>query len=198
MKRFLAPILALMVAATVSAQMAHQHSATMNHDAMFVDAMTMHHEDGIGMAQMAVDKAESAELRAMAQKMIEDQRRDIERMQALRPEGPKTAMEEIHKMPGMMPMSEMEEDRARLDATTRHEFDVAFTEIMPKHHAGAITMARHEMEKGSIQGLKDIAREIVEKQSREREQLLAMHQQLHGGTKAMASSSTGRRRMAKD
>lgn len=198
MKPLVAPILALMVAATGYAQMEHQHSATMNHDAMFVDAMTMHHEDGIRMAQMAVDKAESAELRAMAQKMIEDQRRDIERMEPLRPQGPKMPMEEMHKMPGMMPMSEMAEDMARLDATTRHEFDVAFTEIMPKHHAGAIKMAQHQIEKGSVQGLKDIAREIVDKQSRENEQLLALHKTLHGGTEVMASSSTERRRMAKD
>lgn len=172
--------------------------AQTNVDRMFADTMTKHHEDGIKMAQMAVDKAESAELRSMAQKMIDDQRREIDQLQSLRGEGPMTPMAEMMKMPGMMPESQMQRDMARLESATGHDFDLAFTEVMPKHHQGAITMSNHELQNGSNAGLKELARTIADKQARERQQLMAMHEDIHAAHATMTSSSSERQRMAKD
>jgi uncharacterized protein (DUF305 family) len=188
----------LFVASTTVAQTAaHDHHA-MDHDVMFADAMTMHHRDGIRMAQLAVDKAQNAELRAMAQKMIADQQREIDEMQRLRGDAAMTPKGDMMKMPGMMPESEMKQDMARLEAATGPAFDVAFTEIMPKHHEGAITMSKHELEKGDHEGLRAIAQSIADKQAREREQLVAMHRDLSDDMRAMTSSSSERRRMTKD
>lgn len=178
--------------------MAHEGHHSMSHDVMFVDAMTQHHRDGIRMAEMAVAKAENPDLRSMAQKMIDDQQREIADMQRHRGDAPMTPMDEIMKMPGMMPESEMKRDMARLESATGHAFDVAFTEIMPKHHEGAIKMAKHELTKGSSAELKQIAQTIADKQSREREQLLAMHQDLSHSSETMTSSSAERRRMTKN
>lgn len=202
MKRILTPIFMLLLALPVMARTeGHDHAAMMsgmNHDRMFADGMTKHHQDGIEMARMAVDKAQNAELRAMAQTMIDDQSREIDQMQALRPEGPKMSMAMMMDMPGMMSESQMKRDMERLRAATGANFDLAFTEIMSKHHDGAIMMSRHEIERGSIEGLKDIARGIAEKQTREREQLLALHEDMHEDATRVAGAREVRRTMTKD
>jgi uncharacterized protein (DUF305 family) len=200
LKRSAALVLGLVfMAATAIAQTtAHEGHHTMDHDVMFADGMTKHHRDGIKMAQMAVEKAQQAELRSMAQKMIDDQTREVEEMQRLRGDAPMTPMAEMMKMPGMMPESEMNKDMSRLEAASGAAFDVAFTEIMPKHHDGAIKMSKHELANGDNSGLRAIAQEIADKQARERDQLVAMHRDMSGETQTMTSSSTGRRRMTKD
>lgn len=172
-------------------------STVTTHDRMFADTMTMHHRDGIKMARMAVEKAQSAELRAMAQKMIADQERQIGQMQSLRGSGPMTTMAEMQRMPGMMPESEMQRDMARLEAATGMAFDLAFTEVMPKHHQGAVVMSQDEIRNGSNDGLQAIAREIADMQSRERQQMLAMHDNM-SDDRSMVSASGERRRMTKD
>lgn len=191
--------LIFMATTAVAQTTAHEGHHTMDHDVMFADGMTKHHRDGIKMAQMAVEKAQNAELRSMAQKMIDDQTREIDEMQRLRGDAPITPMAEMMKMPGMMPESKMQKDMARLEAATGQAFDIAFTEIMPKHHDGAIKMSKHELANGDHSGLRAIAQQIADKQSRERQQLVAMHRDLTGGeAHAMTSSSAERRRMTKD
>ncbi|HEY0591974.1 MAG TPA: DUF305 domain-containing protein [Thermoanaerobaculia bacterium] len=169
MKTMLSAVGATLLVASAAVAQSH-------HDKRFADAMTKHHRDGIKMAQMAVDKAASEELRAMAQKMIDDQQKDIDRMQAARGEGGEVTMEMMMSMPGMMPESEMARDMARLESASGTAFDAAFTEIMARHHEGAVTMAEHEIESGSSEPMIAIAREIVAKQTEERKQLLAMHE----------------------
>ena len=73
--------LAFMATTAIAQTPAHEGHHAMDHDVMFADGMTKHHRDGIKMAQMAVEKSQSAELRSMAQKMIDDQRREIDEMQ---------------------------------------------------------------------------------------------------------------------
>ncbi len=196
MKRTLSPLLMCLLVATAAFAHEGPHDAA-DHDRMFADSMSKHHEDGIKMARMAVDKAESAELRSMAQKMIDDQSREITEMQSLRGDGPRTTMEEMQKMPGMMPESQMQRDMARLEAAQGREFDLAFTEIIAKHHQSAITMARDHRPKLKNAGLKEIASNIIEKQTEERKRLLAMHAAMEDG-QPMTSSSSDRQRMAKD
>lgn len=50
-------------------------------DLQFLDMMMMHHADGVKMAQMGVDKAQNAGVKALAEKMAADQQKDIEEMQ---------------------------------------------------------------------------------------------------------------------
>ena len=195
MKRSIAPLLMCLFVAMAAFAHEEPHDAA-DHDRMFADSMSKHHEDGIQMARMAVDKAQNAELRAMAQKMIDDQSRESTEMQSLRGDAPRTTMEEMQKMPGMMPEPQTQRDMARLEAAQGHEFDLAFTEIMAKHHQSAITMAKDHRPKLKNAALKEIASNIIEKQTRERQQLLAMHESMDDGS--MTSSSSDRQRMAKD
>lgn len=154
-------------------------------DRKFADAMIMHHQDGIKMAQMAIEKALNAELRSMARKMIDDQQSEIQRMQSLRGAGPQTPMEEIHQMPGMMPMSEMQKDMEMLQSARGREFDATFAKTMAKHHEGAIRMANDEVQNGSLAGMKEIAQGLATKQTEERERLMAMHEGMEDGDRSI-------------
>lgn len=166
MKRLTVSILGLCTAAVLFAQTTERPD-----DRMFADAMSMHHEEGIRMAQMAVDKASSEELRTMAKAMIDDQRREIGEMQSLRGEGAMTPISDLQSMPGM---SDMQGEMATLESLSGPAFDVTFAETMAKHHHGGITMARTTLPNLQNAGLREIARGIVSKQTRERQQLLAM------------------------
>lgn len=163
--------------------------AQSDQDRRFADAMTMHHRDGIEMARLAVEKAVHEELRALAQKMIDEQERDIQEMQSLRGTDPQTPMDVMMKMPGMMPEEEMKRDMARLRAATGNAFDIAFTEVMPKHHEGAIAMANDEVRDGQLEAMKNVARRIAQMQREERTQMLAMHERY---------SAEGRTRLLKE
>lgn len=133
----------------------------------------------------------------MSQRMIDDQQREIGELQSLRGDAPMTPMSEMMSMPGMMPESEMQAAMTRLENASGRDFDVAFTEIMPRHHQGVITMARAELPDLENAGLREIARDIIAKQSRERQQLVAMHNALTGD-QTMISSSSDRERMSKN
>lgn len=67
--------------------------------------MIKHHEDGIMMFQMAEEKAKDSDIRMMAEKMTQDQKKEIPELQALRNEVKPDAPQAINmNMPGMMPM----------------------------------------------------------------------------------------------
>ena len=53
-------------------------------DTNFLDGMTMHHKDGSEMAEIAIRKASSAELRQLAQKIRDEQQKDIAEFERLR------------------------------------------------------------------------------------------------------------------
>lgn len=189
----------ILSAAGVTLLLAGAALAQSHHDKRFADAMTRHHRDGIKMSQMAVEKAVSADLRAMAQAMIDDQQKDIEKMQAARGNGGEITMEMIMSMPGMMPEAEMARDMARLESASGTAFDIAFSEIMARHHEGAVTMAQNEIEMGSSEAMIAIARDIATRQAEERTQLLAMHARLAPArTETLETAETPRTMVAKD
>jgi uncharacterized protein (DUF305 family) len=133
----------------------------------------------------------------MSHKAIEEQTREIAQLQSLRGDGPPTTPDEIQRMPGMMPESDMQRDLARLEAASGRAFDLAFTETMARHHAGAVKMSKHYLQHGQKAELKELAQKIADEQTAERQKLLAMHDSMDDPA-SMASSSGERQRMSKD
>ncbi len=168
------------------------------HDRMFADTMIRHHENGIRFARLAVEKAQNAELRALAQKMIDDQNREIAQLRALRGEGPQTTTDEMSTLPGTIAESTTQSDLARLEAAQGREFDIAFTEIMAKHHESGTTLAQHELHHGSNAELKQLAQQIFDHQTTERQQLLALNDRFEQELPAMTSAAPDRQRLTKD
>lgn len=119
--------------------------------------------DGIMMFQMAEEKAEDPDIRKMAEKMTQDQKKEIPELQALRNEVKPDAPKAINmKMPGMMPM-----DMSKLEETSGSEFDKKFLSMTVEHHKGAIKMADAALKKSQNVDVKSKAQMIYDKQKGE-------------------------------
>lgn len=140
---------------------AHQSANTF--DAEFLDTMSKHHEDGIAMMKMAVEKAENQKIKNDAQNMMNDQQREIQEMQDLKE---KIAPEAHHavnmQMPGMISMN-----LDTLNSRTGQDFDKAYLKQMIKHHKGAVKMSDLALPKAKDKEVKAMAQMMHDKQQRE-------------------------------
>ena len=143
------------------------NAASQPYDLQFIDTMVMHHQGAIDMARMAVTKAQHAELREMAQKVITDQEREIAELRRHREQwfaGRPQAMN--MEMSGMMD-SMRGMDMNRLNAATGNSFDLMFIDMMIPHHQGAVMMAREALQRAEHPELKQLAQQIIREQERE-------------------------------
>ena len=142
-------------------------------DLQFLDMMLMHHSDGVKMAQMGVDKAQNADVKALAQKMADGQQKDIGEMQKMRDEHfsgqPKQEMMMVKKREMTSEMMEKmaEEDMRKLEAASGAEFDRTFLDVFMKHHQMALDMSKEETSRGKDAEVKKKAREIISVQTKE-------------------------------
>jgi uncharacterized protein (DUF305 family) len=146
-------------------------------DVTFTQSMIPHHQQAIEMAKLAQDHTTRPELRNLASDITASQGGEIARMQGwLRSWGKPEAMtgmdHEQMAMPGMMDQTEM--DRLRGLKSTR--FDLAFVEMMRRHHQGAIDMANTELKDGSLPEVKQLAQQVISAQQQEVRQLTAWEQ----------------------
>lgn len=146
------------------------------YDLRFIDSMTAHHEHGIEMSQMAVSKAGSAEVREIAQKMVDDQRRDTEELSSWR-ERWFSGAANAHDMT-MPGMSSMNMDMSKLQTASGHDFDHAFLEMMVPHHEGAMAMGRDGSSNAEHQELRRKAQEIADKQQRELDEIQKLRESM--------------------
>ena len=140
-------------------------------DVTFAQSMIVHHEQAIEMAALAADRADSDEVRDLAERIEAAQQPEIELMETWldqwgqeRPaDSGMDGMGMDHGASGMMSEDEM----AALEGASGEDFDRMFLELMIVHHQGAIEMARAELEDGTNPDALDVARAIVETQSDE-------------------------------
>ncbi len=145
-------------------------------DVQFLDTMARHHEMGIDMMQMAVNKAQSQDVRAEAQKMIDEQTKEIPELKAMRNEVKANAPEAVNMdLPGMEPM-----DHSKLEQASGTEFDRMFLDMTIKHHQGAVEMADTALEKAQAADVKTKAQAIHDKQKAEISKLEKMKEKLGG------------------
>jgi uncharacterized protein (DUF305 family) len=162
MKKIIALALALITLCTLPA---YARDAKAPYDVQFLDTMAEHHRGGIKMMQLAVDKAQSADVKQMAQKGIDDQTKEINDLKSMRNSD---APEAINmNLPGMMPKEKMEKEMAKLEAATGSDFDKHFLQSMIKHHSGAVKMSDDAMAKAKNADVKAKAKEMHDKQKTE-------------------------------
>lgn len=156
----------------------HNHSAMQSSpaaeqqpfDIQFLDTMIQHHKEGIDMIQMGAEKAENPEVRSMAQKMVEEQKKEIPELQNLRNEVKANAPEAVNRnLPGMEPM-----DHSKLESATGAEFDREFLNMTIKHHQGAVEMADMALNQAQNPDVKAKAQMMHDKQKQEIEQMQGM------------------------
>ncbi len=138
-------------------------------DTMFAQMMIVHHEGAIEMADLAVENADSEEVRSLAEGISAAQGPEIERMSSwLSAWG-----EEMTPMAGMdhggMDMDGMSQQEAmeELEGLSGSDFDRRFLELMIAHHEGAVEMAQTQLQDGENPEALALAEQIVADQEAE-------------------------------
>ena len=160
-------------AATSTAPQVEEEASEHNDaDTEYAQMMIVHHQGAIEMADLAVDKADSEDVRALAERISAAQGPEIDEMtswlQAWGEEGPQDA--DMGGMDhGAMDMGGMDMGSAmtELEGLSGAEFDRAFLEMMTEHHRGAIEMAEVHLADGANAEARELARKIIDDQTRE-------------------------------
>lgn len=165
-------------APTGSAQAERNHNDA---DTTFAQAMIVHHEGAIEMANLAVRKAESQEVRDLAENIAAAQGPEIEMMTNwLESWG-----EDTTPMPGMedhggMDMDGMSQQEAmnELEDLSGADFDRRFLELMIAHHEGAVAMAEDQLVDGRNPEALQLAGKIIDDQQAEIAEMRRMLEQV--------------------
>ncbi|MGW0916962.1 DUF305 domain-containing protein [Streptomyces sp. NPDC002784] len=155
-------------AASPSASAPAQQGDHNTADTAFAKGMIPHHRQAIEMADLAATRAESADVKKLAEEIKKAQDPEIKTLSGwLSSWGEQVPAEdeghEGHDMSGMMTPEEMKQ----LESASGKAFDTAFLTMMVKHHEGAVAMAKTEQAKGTYQPAKDMAGQIITSQSAE-------------------------------
>lgn len=147
---------------------ASSHNAA---DAYFARLMVVHHQDAVAMAEVAVERAQSEEVRALAERMIVGRRAQIETLTTLsaewHKEPPAAAGPELdHAGLGIEDLDHrgvMDE----LEAASGPAFDQRFLQLMSAHHRGAITMAEEQRAQGQAPDALALAASMIDEHHRD-------------------------------
>lgn len=164
-------------------------------DHAFLQEMIEHHQQGLEMAKMALDRAQTDAVKRFAQQTSSKQEEDIKKMQSMlggthaghhegaaatsrtsdsantdqasgnHGSGQHSDMSH-HDMQGMK-----DQMMSKLQSAQGSDFDRAFTEEMLKHHSMAEEMAQLAQEKANSPEVKSMAAKMATDQSREIDEL---------------------------
>lgn len=140
-------------------------------DVDFVMGMIPHHEQAIEMAALAESRSENPQVEELAARIQEAQEPEIETMNGLLDDwGVESDPGGMNNMPGGSGMMD-EADMQALEAARGAEFDRLFLESMIAHHESAVEQANVEVENGQSEEAKALARQIIEAQEAEIEEM---------------------------
>lgn len=137
-----------------------------NFELTFMTDMIDHHHMAIMMADMCIAKAVHEELRALCEQVKAAQMAEIEQMQAWLVDWYGISYEPVMKPAGQNMMD-------RLAALSGDAFEIAFMEMMIKHHSKAIKEGRHCLDKAAHAELRALCEDIISTQSAEIAQMQA-------------------------
>ena len=148
-------------------------------DVEFAQMMIPHHQQAIAIAEIAVDRAQRAEVTSLAEQIRTAQGPEITQLtgfltawgasvpttgvSAGMNRSGMTGMNSSTTMPGMMTDAQMNELRTASGAA----FDTMFLQMMIEHHRGAVTDAQREVDNGSNPEATQLATKIVADQTAE-------------------------------
>jgi uncharacterized protein (DUF305 family) len=146
-------------------------------DVMFAQMMIPHHQQAVDMSEMLLAKDEIAtEVRDFAQKVIDAQGPEIDRMNAMLttwgadPAPSSTGQGHGSPMKGMMDDDELRQ----LEDAQGAEAARLYLEQMIHHHEGAVEMAQDEVDAGQNPQAQELAQEVIDAQQAEIEQMRTM------------------------
>lgn len=140
-------------------------------DVEFTQMMIIHHEGAIEMSNLAVERATTSEVKALAERITAAQGPEIELMTGwLAAWGEETAPSDHGGMDHEgMDMDGLDQAGAMadLEARTGTDFDRRFLELMTAHHQGAVTMSETVIAQGQNEDVQVLARQIIDDQNQE-------------------------------
>ncbi|PZG14213.1 DUF305 domain-containing protein [Nonomuraea aridisoli] len=128
-------------------------------DITYVQDMIVHHRQALDMALLAPNRAESAKLKSLADRIQAAQGPEIQFMTTwLREQGQQVPEHHAaHEgMPGMATPEQLE----ALKAATGKDFDRMFLELMINHHLGAIKMSEQVLMSGTHIRVEELANDV--------------------------------------
>lgn len=155
-------------------------------DQQFIDMMVPHHQSAIAMAEVALTRAERAEIKTLAGAIISAQKGEISQLKEWRKawfgSDQTPGMDAMPMLPGMeMPgmsmggsmgsTTDMTADVAALK--TANPFDKAFIEAMTAHHKTAIAAAKIAAAQATRPEIRTLAGQIIAAQQAEIDQMAA-------------------------
>ncbi|MGQ1839705.1 DUF305 domain-containing protein [Kocuria turfanensis] len=166
-------------AAGAAAEISGEHNDA---DVMFAQMMIPHHEQAVQMSEILLGKdGVPQDVRDLAERVAQTQEPEIEQMQAMLTAwgAPATPDESAtaHGGHGSGMVDEQGMNWLR-EAEEGPEAAELYLEQMIRHHEGATEMARDEVEQGSNPEAVELAREIVEAQEAEIEEMRTMQEEL--------------------
>lgn len=140
-------------------------------DVMFAQTMVPHHQQAVEMADLAVTRASSPDVKALARKIKAAQDPEIATMNAwLGQWGAPTGSAGMNGMSGMDHGSDgvmSQADMTKLSQASGAEFDRMWLTMMVAHHQGALTMAKEVLATTTNQQVRTLAQSIVDGQTKE-------------------------------
>lgn len=149
-------------------------------DVMFAQMMIPHHEQAVQMSEMLLAKEDiPAEVAEFAQRVIDAQGPEIERMNAMLTAWDAEPMGEMEGMDhGGMSGMMSDQDMAALEQAQGTEAARLYLEQMTAHHEGAIDMAQDEVDSGQNPQAVALAEQVIDAQEAEIAEMQQMLQDL--------------------
>jgi uncharacterized protein (DUF305 family) len=163
----------------MNAEMDHHGSMSLgpvdeSFDLRFLDAMILHHEGAVRMAEEALEKSDRLSVRQLARQMIRSQGREIARMKRWRDNWYPDAAEEPVMYSAEQQQTVSMPDQMRdvmmmnIDlGAGDDEFDLRFINGMVPHHEGAVAMAGEALQKSDRPDIRRLSQNILGQQQQE-------------------------------
>lgn len=143
-------------------------------DIEFAQDMIPHHEQAVVVAELALERASSPEVKDLAQRIKDAQNPEKNALLAqlrlwgetVTPGGASGEHDHSHLMP--------EETFQQLQQSTGPAFDTLWLQTMIEHHQGAVDLAQAQLRDGSDTLTSMYAQDIVDRQSKEIEEMTAL------------------------
>lgn len=171
---------AVMAAAGGAAYAQHQHGGGMNamptpqglSDGPYLEAMTMHHRDGIRMAELAADRTNNAQVRDLATNLVVVQQGELKELEHL---AGTAGMQHagMTKDRGASAKGTPIDDLSDASGTV---FDRKFLDLMIKHYQKAVRMSRDADLKNT--DLRQFARRSLEDQQNRTKEMQQLRKQI--------------------
>jgi uncharacterized protein (DUF305 family) len=143
----------------------HKAKPTGNNDVDFAIMMVAHHQGAVDMSKVEVAQGNNPEMKAFAQKVIDDQNKEIAFMQEVITKTPKRASSNSASFEKALDGSMM----AMMDNSTiiYNDIDKDFAAQMIPHHQSAVDMAEAYLQYGQDAGLITLCQNIISSQTKE-------------------------------